>query len=100
MTRARPVFENNTVKCPFCQKGDIEVTITLDWYSEGRAHSAGRSAMIPQYHPERTEIHNNCPNCGKSKKELKEAIERGQNKQISHEERLKRLRDSGLPTKF
>lgn len=98
MTRARPEIENKTVKCPFCQKGDIEVTITSDWYSEGRAHAAGRSAMIPQYHPEKIEVHNKCSECGKSKRELKEAIAKGTTKQLSHEERLKRLKEAGLPS--
>jgi len=98
MTRARPVFQKKTVKCPFCRKGDIEVTMTLDWYSEGRAHSAGRSATIPQYYPEGTEVHNKCANCGKSKKELKETIERGQSRKPAHKELLERLRRAGLPT--
>lgn len=100
MTRARPVIQRETVKCPFCGKGDIELIRTLDWYSEHRAHAAGRSAMIPHYHPEKIEIRNKCPNCGKSKKNLKEAIERGTSKEMSHEERLKRIKAAGLPTKI
>ena len=56
--------------------------------------------MIPQYHPEKVEVHNKCPECGKSKKELKEVIAKGEGKQLSHEERLKRLRGAGLPTRI
>ncbi len=96
MTRAKPEITKETVKCPFCGKGDIEVMTTLDWYSEGRAHAAGKSKMIPQYHPEKKEILNKCPECGKSKGELKEVLERG--KISSHEDQVKRLKDSGLPT--
>ena len=96
MTRAKPEIIRETVKCPFCGQGDIEVMTTLDWYSEGRAHAAGKSKMIPQYHPEKKEILNKCPSCDKSKSELKEAIENFG--KMSFEERIQRLRSSGLPT--
>jgi len=97
MTRAKPEIVRETMKCPFCDKGDIEVITTLDWYSEGRAHAAGKSKMIPQYHPEKKEIENNCPECRKTKKEIKEALD---SSKVSHEEIIKRLNAAGLPTKI
>ena len=100
MTRSKPERTEEKVKCPFCGKGDIDIIRTSDWYSEGRAHSAGRSAMIPQYHPEKVEIYNKCPSCGKSKKELKDFLESGQDKYIPHEERIKRIKESGMPTEI
>ena len=98
MTRSKPEMTEDVVKCPFCQKGDIDIVKTLDWYSEGKAHAAGKSAMITQYHPEKFEVRNKCQKCGKSKKEIKEVLQSGQYKYISHEERLKRIKESGLPT--
>jgi len=96
MTRAKPEYIKETIKCPFCKLGNIETTTTLDWYSSHRAHAAGRAAMIPQYHPERTEVHNKCPHCGKSKNEIKEALEKGK-KPMTHYERLEMWKKRGLP---
>jgi hypothetical protein len=42
-------------------------------------------------------IHNKCSICKKEKSEVKVAIERGST-QISHEERLKRIKDARLLT--
>jgi hypothetical protein len=44
-------------------------------------------------------VRDNCSVCGKTKEEIQRAFETGETKQATHEERLKRLRDSGLPTR-
>ena len=98
--QARPNFESKTIKCPFCKMGDIDICITSEFMSAHSSHAAGRRSKIPIYHPEKIEVFSKCPNCDKSKKEIKESIERGATKEVSHEERLKRLKDSGLPTKI
>lgn len=54
---------------------------------------------MPHSHPEKIIVYERCPNCGKSKKEIKELLESGGITK-SHEERLKRLREAGLPTKI
>lgn len=97
MTRARPEIIRETIKCPFCSVGDIQVMTTLDWYSEGRAHAAGKSKMIPQYHPEKKEILDKCQNCGKSKKEIKDALA---GVKVSHENVVNRLKQAGMPTRI
>ncbi|MFH1978548.1 MAG: hypothetical protein ABIJ92_04440 [Candidatus Aenigmatarchaeota archaeon] len=99
MTRSKPEFTRESIRCPFCKKADIDITKTLDWYSEGRAHAAGRSKLIPKYHPEKLDVHTKCPECKASKTEIKDSIERGTGK-MTHEERIKRLRESGLPTRI
>lgn len=94
------VPQNETINCPFCNKGKIDITIIPEHYSYHSARAFGKVKKIPVVHPEHIEIHFKCPKCGKSKKELKEVIEKGTIKQLSHEERLKRLRESGLPTQI
>ena len=98
MTRAKPEMIDEKIKCPFCKKGDIDIVRTLDWYSEGRAHSAGRSAMIPHYHPEKVEIRNKCPECGKSKSDIRYAMEHGTPEE--HKAVVERMKKSGLPTQL
>lgn len=93
----KPIIEKETIKCPFCGKGDIEITKTSEYYTTSYARAFGKVKGIPVVHPERIEIHNKCPNCGKSKKDLKEVIERGKTKVLSHKERIAMLKKRGLP---
>jgi len=92
--------KNEVIKCPFCKKGKIDITIIPEYYSYHSARAFGKVKRIPVVHPEKIEVHSKCSVCKKSKKEIKEAIERGSIKQISHEERIKRLKKQGLPTKI
>lgn len=99
--QARPTIENKIEKCPFCKKGEISVLYTSEHMSAHSTFSAGgKKKMMPNYHPEKYNVSSKCPVCGASKKEIKEALERGETKQISHEERLKRLKEAGLPTRI
>ena len=98
--QAKPTIENKTIKCPFCKRGDISVLYTSEHMSVHSTHAAGRRARIPNYHPERYDVFSKCPNCGASKKEIKKALETGTIKKVSHEELIKRIKESGLPTKI
>ena len=100
MVQAKPTIENKTVNCPFCQRGQINVLYTSEHMSVHTAHAAGKSSRIPNYHGERYEVYSICPECRKSKTEIKEVLEEGGMKPKSHSERLKRLHDAGLPTKI
>ena len=91
---------NLYISCPFCKKGTISVTTTSEYYSYSISRISAKSERIPRYHKPIIEVHSKCPECGKSKNEIKEALERGFMKEIPHEERLKRIRDSGLPTRI
>ena len=91
----RLIVEKETIKCPFCGKGDIELTRTSEYYSINYARAFGKIKRIPVVHPERVDIHNECLICKKSKKEIKEALIKGK-KPLSHEERLKLWKKRGL----
>ena len=41
-----------------------------------------------------------CPECGKSAQAIKEVLDSGGMKPKSHEERLRRLREAGLPVRI
>jgi len=88
-----------TIKCPFCNDGNIEVlfvpvTKKLEKGPWGGSKPAVRSTT------EKTEvITEKCPNCDKSKKEIQKALKEG--KQPSNEEIIRRMKEAGLdPTKL
>jgi rubredoxin len=92
--------KDETVNCPLCNRGKIEITIIPEHYSYHSARAFGKVKRIPVVHPERVTIHNKCPNCGASKSEIKEALEHGQTKKKSHKELMERLKKQGLPTQL
>lgn len=89
--------QDEEIKCPFCFKGKIIVTINPEYYSTHAARAFGKVKRIPVYHNEKVNVHSKCPNCGKSKNEIKEVIEKGKTKVLSHEERITMLKKRGLP---
>ena len=100
--QAKPTIEQKTIKCPFCKEGDIDVLYTSEHMSAHATFSAGGKSkkMIPNYHPEKYDVRNSCPICKKSRQEIKDVLQRGGEGTKSHEDRLKRIRDSGLPTRI
>jgi len=50
--------------------------------------------------PDTYEVLEDCPKCGKKAKEIQRAYETGITKELTHEERLERLRKAGLPTRI
>lgn len=91
------VPKNEEIDCPFCGKAKISVTTTEGYYSFNAARAFGKVKRIPVYHEEKVEVSSNCPVCGKTKKEIKEVLEKGQTKVLSHEKRIEMLKKRGLP---
>lgn len=87
------------IDCPFCGKSKISIIIIPGFYSYKTSFAIHQKRRIPVYHPEKIDIHSRCPHCNKTVKEIKEAIQSGSAK-ISHEERLRRIKEAGLPTKL
>lgn len=88
---------NEEVDCPFCGKAKISVTRMQSYYSFQAARAFGKVKRIPVYHEERVDVHSSCPACGRTKKEIKEVLEQGKTKVLSHEERIEMLKKRGLP---
>lgn len=87
-------------ECPFCKEGKIKILHREETYSFQRPHASSNVKTIPKISPEKYEVFSEkCPNCGKSKKELEKALEKG--KEPSREDVIKRLREAGLdPSKL
>ncbi|MFH1337551.1 MAG: hypothetical protein ABIH55_01615 [Nanoarchaeota archaeon] len=85
------------IECPFCKKGKIKVSFIAGYTSWRKSSISAGSKQTRYFHDPRIKIHNKCPNCGASKSDIKEAIEKGVSKE-SHEEKLKRFKNSGIPT--
>jgi len=92
------MVEERLIICPFCKQLTIKVLhqpfVARKGLTKSRFGAGG-----PVYTKEKTEVFSGCSSCGKSLKEVKDALgDEGKGK--PHEERLKRLRASGLPTKI
>ena len=87
------------VECPFC-KAKIQVLYKPSMIQFHVSRISAKTARVPYRTKEKYEILvDKCPNCGKSKKEIEKALEKG--KEPSNEEIVKRLREAGLdPTKL
>lgn len=85
--------------CPFCKKPTIKILhvpfVANTFTSKSRA--GGRNTVIQK---ERFDVLSGCDECGKSKKEVERALNTGRTKEMTHEERIKRMKDAGLPTRI
>jgi len=91
---------DRTIECPFCGKTTVKAFRRPSRLEHKVTHISAGSKTVYYRVPESYDILSSCSACGKSKKEIERAFKTGITKEISHEERLKRLRESGLPTKI
>ena len=92
--------EQKSIKCPFCEVGDIITLYTPKMMVTKYARAASNKKAMNFFKNEKYEILvEKCPNCGKSKKDIERAMKQG--KELPNEEVLKRLREAGLdPSKL
>lgn len=85
------------VKCPFCGYEGVSAFIKPS-YLQAKTTRISRGGKTT-YHrvPESIEYQGKCPKCGKTAKEMQKAQNTGITKQMTHEERLKRIKEAGLP---
>lgn len=87
--------------CPFCKRGKVKIYFKEGFIqAKASSISAGKKYIKHKVDDKIEEIGSDCPVCGKSAKEIKKAFETGKTKEITHEDRLKRLRASGLPVRL
>ena len=96
--RYEEITEEKT--CPFCGNGKVTVTFVPGYISWRASRAAGRTKRTRFYHNPRSRVHSKCPKCGKSARAIREALENGGAKPKTHEERLRRLKEAGLPTEI
>lgn len=86
------------MSCPFCDIGRIKVRHVPILKKEQFASGSAFSKRTTTYTREHYTVLEDCPNCGKSKKEIEKRFATGEAKSIGHKELLERLRKAGLPT--
>jgi hypothetical protein len=91
--------EQKSIECPFC-KAKIQCLYKPSVLQFSISRISSKTTRTPYMTQEKYEILvNKCPNCGKTKKEIEEALKHG--KELPNEEILKRLREAGLdPSKL
>lgn len=85
------------VECPFCHRTKITVSFIAGYMTWNVSSISAGSKRTPYFHDPKIKVHGKCPNCGASAQEIKDILKRG-GKIETHEERLKRLKESGIPT--
>jgi len=87
-----------TIECPFCGVSVKAFHRPLLVREAKKAKWGGNKKSFTR-DAEILEVTEDCPNCGKTKKEIEHALKHG--KEPSHEEVIKRLKEAGLdPTKL
>ena len=89
------------LECPFCRKGKVK-TFHKEGYLQAKTSRISAGAKTKYYKtPDTYEVLEDCPNCGRKKKEIQKAFD-GEisTKQMSHEKRIKKMKEAGLPTSF
>jgi hypothetical protein len=92
------MVEEKLVNCPFCRQLTIKILhqpfVARKGITKSRFGAGG-----PVYTKEKDEVLSGCENCGKTQEEVEKELN-GEGRPLPHEERLKRLREAGLPTKI
>jgi hypothetical protein len=86
------------IECPFCGRMGVRAFHKPSHLEPKVSHISAGSKTTYYRVPESYDIVSGCPACGKSRGEIEKVFETGVIRELSHEERLKRLRESGLPT--
>jgi hypothetical protein len=85
------------VDCPICKKAKVRVSFVAGYMTWSVSRIAAGSKRTPYFHDPKVRPQSGCPACKATRKEIKDALERGRS-HVSHEERLRRIREAGLPT--
>ncbi len=86
------------IKCPFCKIGDIKIIHIPKSVRFKKGSWGGSKPGIISTEEKVMIVDKECQNCRKTSKEIEKALKTGNVKEITHEEFLKRLKNSGLPT--
>ncbi|MBI4181344.1 MAG: hypothetical protein HY520_00040 [Candidatus Aenigmarchaeota archaeon] len=86
------------ILCPMCGKGMVRVRFIPGYRSWNVSRIAAGAKRTPYYHEPKIRVEQACSACTATKAEIKEAVERGKQQSISHEEKVRRIQEAGLPT--
>ena len=88
------------IECPFCGKIGVKAYHKPSHLEPKVSHISAGSRTTYHRVPESYDVMSGCPHCGKSEADVKRAFETGMTREVTHQERLGRLRKAGLPTKI
>lgn len=93
--------EPRVLKCPFCDKGDIEAVYQPSRVEKRMSRGSGFNRMTLVRIDEKYIVTMDCPKCGKKGSHIERVLNKGEGKSKppSNKEILKRLKEAGLPTK-
>lgn len=88
-----------SLECPFCHKGQIKIRHEEGMVSYRMTRSAAAGSKPVKFRTsDRYYVLEDCPNCGKTKKEIQEKLEGRE--EIDHKKLLERLKKQGMPTRI
>lgn len=88
------------IECPFCKKGKIRMHYQEGYLQAQTSRISGQTKQTFHRVGEKHIVQNGCSVCKKTSKEIEKALDTGMIREVSHKERLKRLKDAGLPTRI
>ena len=86
------------MQCPFCKQQAVQCFHRPAYSQAKTSRISGGSKITYTRIPETYEVCGNCPNCGKTKREIQNFFDG--KKEIPHEERIERLKKAGIPTRI
>jgi predicted RNA-binding Zn-ribbon protein involved in translation (DUF1610 family) len=95
----RVVSGQSVVECPFCGKLGVKAFHKPSHLEPKATHISAGSGTTYHRVPESYDIVGGCPNCGKTREQIERAFDTGMTREVPHEQRLRRLREAGLPTR-
>jgi len=88
------------VKCPFCNKNGIIAFYKPPHKEPSSSRISGKSVTKQIMKGESYHIQSDCPNCGKSQKDIQAWYDGKYEEPRTHEEKLERFKKRGLPLVF
>ena len=94
--------EPRTIKCPFCEKGDIKIIFYPEIKRDNISSTVGgRRTRSFSLTKEKYEVKNDCPCCKASANKIEKALNSGEDyKKPSRNKIIERMKKAGLPTRI
>ena len=88
-----------TMECPFCRRVKIKIRHEEGMVSYRVTRSAAAGSKSVKFRTsDRYYVLENCPSCGKTKKEIQNKLDGKE--EVDHKKVLERVRKQGLPTRL
>ncbi len=90
-------METIDLECPFCRKIGVKATFIPAFFQAAVSRSSASGSKTKFFKTkEKYEVQSECPNCGKSAKEIQLALNEGKKDPEKDKKILKRLKEQGL----